>query len=143
MHLLDPKQNLGKIVCSLEKYFDVRSNKIKVKARPVLIIGYEPNYSSVFQVDYELLPISRISNSIPDPTYDYPIEGQLVAEFGLTSKSYIRTHKTTWNHVRNITIDQPIYDMRTNRPQLYNEILRLNEQWVINRTASNLLRSTG
>jgi hypothetical protein len=64
--MLDPKENIGKICLSLEKYFDTIKKQICVKSRPVLIIGCEEEYSSPQDIDYELLPISRINNFNPN-----------------------------------------------------------------------------
>jgi hypothetical protein len=140
--LSSPKENVGKIVKSLEKFFDAQAGRIRVKSRPALIIGFESNYSSAFDVDYELLPISSLTNQTPDPTYDYLIDSQACGKFGLAQASYIRTHKTAWNHIKHMVINPPICDLKTVDPELFNKLLSLNEQWVINRTVTNKLNLT-
>ena len=75
--MLAPEENVGKIFTSLEKYYDTGAGEIRTKFRPVLVIGCERNYSSPMNVDYELLPISKIDNHEPDPVFDVRIEGSL------------------------------------------------------------------
>lgn len=133
-----PKDNVGKIVTSLEKYFDAQAGRIRVKRRPALIIGYETTYRSQYDVDYELLPIASLTNTTPDPTYDYFIDAQLYQQLGLRQPSYIRSHKITWSHVKNLTIENPLCDLLTKYHQIFNDIIRLNEQWVIRRTKANV-----
>jgi len=138
----DPKKYVGKIVRSLEKYFDVDERRIKVKSRPSLIIGFEPNYTSLLDIDFELLPISKLSNKTPDKVYDYLVDGLLISKLGLNEKSYIRTNKTTWNNVKHMKIEQPIGDLKAVDPAIFNHLLTLNEQWVRTRTINNLVPTT-
>lgn len=133
-----PSDNVGKIVKSLEKYFDARAGRIRVKSRPALIIGFEPNITSPTDIDYELLPISSMSNQIPDHIYDYHIDNQSCFYYGLTQSSYIRTHKITWNHAKHMQINPPICDLISTDPGLFNKLLSLNEQWVTDRTKANI-----
>lgn len=138
----DPRYYLGKIVKSLEKFYDVNTRRIQVKSRPSLIIGFEPNYTSILDIDFELLPISSLQNQTPDPIYDVLIDAPLFSQLGLTHKSYIRTHKIAWNHVKHIVLNQPIGDIKSDFPRLYNHILNLNQQWVNTRTQNNLVTVT-
>ncbi|HEU4963853.1 MAG TPA: hypothetical protein VFV52_08375, partial [Bacilli bacterium] len=119
-------------------YFDVKAGQVKVKSRPVLIVGYERNYSSPTHIDYEYLPISTMKNASPDPTYDVPLNGGLHAKIGLNEVSFVRTHKTSWNHVKHIAMHPPIGDLRATYPDLYNHLLLMNERWVNIRTKNNL-----
>lgn len=130
----DPKDCIGKIVKTLEKYYDAQTGRIRVKSRPSLIIGYEPDYSSAIDVDYELLPIATLKNRTPNPTYDLAIDGEMVAKLGLKESCFIRTHKIAWNHVKNMIIDPPIGDLKCIDGELFKKILLLNEQWVNKRT---------
>ncbi|MGO0058672.1 hypothetical protein ACTID9_01165 [Brevibacillus fluminis] len=133
-----PKDNVGKIVSLLEKFFDAQAGRMSVKRRPALIIGYETNFRSIHDVDYELLPISSLSNTMPDPTYDYFVDDQLYQQLSLTQPSYIRTHKITWSHVKNLRIENPICDLININHNIFNSILQLNEQWVTRRTKKSI-----
>jgi hypothetical protein len=140
--MLSPQDVIGKICKSLEKYYDPSIGRIQVKSRPVLVIGYEDDYSSIMDLDFELLPISKISNKTPHPTYDYPIDETLRKKLRLNNKCYIRTHKTSWNHVKHMDIINPIGDLKKEDPDLFNYIIKLNEQWVKNRTATSMFVKT-
>lgn len=139
--MLDPVQNIGKICKSLEKYFDVRAGRIKVKSRPVLIIGCEEEFDSPHNIDYELLPISKIQNFEPDSYFDIYLDEQKIQNLGLHNTSYIRSHKTMWNHSRNMRIESPIGDLKDIYPELFEEILIKNHEWVTKRTNKHILKT--
>lgn len=130
--------NIGKICLSLEKYYDVRTGRIGVKSRPVLIIGYEKSYKTPQDVDYELLPISKIKNFNPDEHYDIFLDEEKIKNLGLNYLSYVRTHKTTWNHCKHMRIESPIGDLKHTYPDLFEEILLKNVDWVKSRTNFSL-----
>ncbi|WP_227002681.1 hypothetical protein [Salicibibacter kimchii] len=125
-----PEGNIGLICRSLEKYYDTRAGEMKVKRRPVLIIGCEDDYIRPKNVDYELVYISTLPNKDPHPTYDYPVLDDFHIELGLDRPSYIRTHKHTWNHAKFITYQDPISDLGREHPELFKEILNLNTKWM-------------
>lgn len=135
-----PKNKIGVVCLSLERYFDTRERKIKVKSRPVVIIGCEHDDAArVLDVDYELLPISNIKNATPDQDYDYPISIELKEKLGITgSGGYIRTHKTSWNHVKHMKFDPTLNNMKMVEPEIFNKILSLNEKWVTTRNAGSM-----
>lgn len=139
--LSSPYNFIGKIVKSLEKYFDAQEGTIKVKSRPVLIIGFERNYNSIRDIDFELLPFTTLNNQTPDMTYDYYIGDKLCVKLGLSHPCYLRTHKVSWNHVKHMDIISPIGDMLKVDPELFNEIIRLNKQWVAERI-ENIMQFT-
>jgi len=138
--LTDPKCNVGKIFKSLEKYFDPKAGRIKVKSRPVLVIGYEKHAPSYLNIDYELLPISSLNNIQPDPDFDLLIPPTTQNGLGLDKTSYIRTHKTTWNHCKHMKIDSEIGDLASEFPEMFEKILELNEKWVRDRNGSNIAK---
>lgn len=131
--MADPNTNIGMICKSMEKYYDPSERKMKVKSRPMLIVGCEPDYTSIMDVDYELLPISTMKNKRPTENYDHLLDGELYSRLGLNEISYIRTHKTTWNHVKNMVINSPIGNLKEEDPELFNAILEMNEKWVLSR----------
>lgn len=136
---MDPQNLIGKICTSLEKYYDVASGRIRIKGRPVLIIGCEENAGSPMNIDYELLPFSSIENANPDPTYDILIDQHTYAKYGLDKECYLRTHKITWNHVKHLRIESFYCDLKQTDPDLFNKALYLNNQWVSTRTNKNLI----
>lgn len=134
----DPKENVGKIFKSLEKYFDPGAGRIKVKSRPVLVIGYERNATSYYNIDYETLPISSLDNFEPDPDFDILITQPTQGKLGLNKASYVRTNKTGWNHCKHMAIDEEIGDLKSEFPMLFEQILKLNQKWVSDRNTANL-----
>lgn len=130
----DPQNNIGKICKSLERYFDVRAGKMRVKSRPVLIIGCEQNYSSASNIDYEILPISKIESFEPDDEFDLELNEEEIAELGLDYISYIRTHKTAWNHCKRMRVEEPIGDLKATYPEKFEDIMHKNHNWVTGRT---------
>jgi hypothetical protein len=131
-----PEEKIGKICKSLEKYFDPKAGRIRVKSRPALIIGCEDDYVSPMNVDYEILPISTMKNRTPNPTYDEFLGDNKYDRLGLSEACYIRTHKTTWNHVRHMETQNPIGDLKAFNSELFTKILNLNNQWVTYRNNS-------
>lgn len=135
---MNPLENIGVICTSLEKYYDVRTRSIEVKPRPVLIIGCEEGKQSAIDIDYELLPISRIKNATKITEYDFKIDEDKINQLGLDFVSYIRSNKTTWNHSKNMRIEDPIGDLKKLFPEFFNEILHKNLDWVKKRTYTNV-----
>lgn len=131
-----PEDSIGRICKSLEKYFDTRTGRIRVKSRPVLIIGCEDDYDSPMNVDYELLPISTMKNQDPNSIYDLYLNDEICTCLGLKEACYIRTHKTTWNHVKHMDVQRPIGDLKSEYPELFIKVLNLNSQWVSRRNLS-------
>ncbi|MDQ0412741.1 hypothetical protein [Mesobacillus stamsii] len=132
--MLNPYDNVGKVCKSLEKYFDTRTGRIKVKSRPVLIIGFEDTYDNPIKIDYEVLPISSLANINPDPNFDFYLNEDTYNLIGLDRPSYIRSHKTSWTNVKNMRIDEMLGDLKQALPATFNSIIELNREWVNKRT---------
>lgn len=130
--LLSPEENVGKICLALEKYYSVKLGKMDTKFRPVLVIGFENEYKDKFHVDYEVLPISSVELSTPDSCYDTFI--QEFEKYNLRKASYIRTHKTTWINVMQLKLEKPIFDLKEQETEDFQTIVKLNQQWVNERT---------
>lgn len=131
--MLEPIDAVGKIVKSMEKYFNTKTGKIDVKSRPSLIIGFELDYNDKRDVDYELMPIATLKYITPDKTYDYKIEGDLRLSLGLDQDCFVRSHKITWNNVKHMKLHRPIGDLKALDPKLFRHLLLLNEKWVTSR----------
>ncbi|PJH91885.1 hypothetical protein [Bacillus sp. SN1] len=130
----DPINNIGKIFTSLEKYYDTRARKIKVKARPVLVIGFEDDCPNPMSIDYEILPISTLKQRLPHPKHDIHIDSGLKNKLGLNEECYIRTHKTSWSNVKNMRIESPVGNLKNEEYELFKETVMLNREWVVDRT---------
>jgi ABC-type transporter lipoprotein component MlaA len=111
---------IGDIVKIRTPYFDSKSNSIRFKSRPGLIIGnYGPTDS-----DYLVLPISKISHSrFRHPTYDLLIDPQTYPLSNLTCRSYIRCHKQVT--IRRADISDTISKFKVNYPEKYSEVIEL------------------
>lgn len=87
---------IGQIHYSKFKYYDARSDELKFKQRPVLIIGVEKEYGPC---DLTVLPVSSISkkeNIVP--RFDVEIPRSHYPLVGLSDKypiSYCRTSKVS------------------------------------------------
>lgn len=107
---------IGKVCTALLKYFDIASNKNKIKSRPILILSQTRNN------DYTILPISTISRKENiDYEYDIEIEPSDYPLLNLNKHCYIRTHKTTVVHKSEIL--KIIGDLKTSYPELYSEVI--------------------
>jgi possible gp28 protein len=74
------------------RYYDIKTNKTRIKQRPFLIIKEE---KSKTPIDLTVLPVSSITHKDRiDPYYDIAIDSKIYSQLNLNkSLSYIRTHK--------------------------------------------------
>src|SRR5699024_3066994 len=112
---------IGKIYKSRFRYFDNRTNKVKFKRRPVLIIGAE---RSVKPCDLTVLPISRISvRKNLNKDYDYELTKSSHEDLNLDYEpSYVRTHKVNTIHTSDLPHDGFISCVKTSYPEDYKAI---------------------
>lgn len=107
---------IGKACVSVFKYYDVRTQQMSFKKRPVLIIGQAD------ETDFVALPISRVSKKeFLDPVYDVPISPENFPAMNLKQVSYIRAHKQAVISRTEITYD--IADFKRLYPDKFCEIL--------------------
>lgn len=107
---------IGQIYTSATKFYDKAAKCMRVKGRPVLVVGGPRNN------DYTVLPISSIS--IPynlDSEYDVPIDDLHRARLNLQKKCYVRTHKQLTVHYAMLT--KFIGDLKKDDEELYLNIL--------------------
>lgn len=73
-------------------YFNIKTRKNEVKARPILVIGTE---KGTLPCDLTCLPISKVSlEKYKDELFDYELDKEMVDNLKLRHKpSFIRTHK--------------------------------------------------
>lgn len=112
---------------------------MKIKSRPVLIIGCEHDDPTRFtDVDYEFLFFSKLDNTTPDPLYDYEVNLELKTKLGLKGPGgYIRSHKTSWNHIKHMKFDRSLNSLKEVEPELFDKLLSLNEKWVLDRNVES------
>lgn len=107
---------IGKAYISVFQFYDNKVQKMSFKNRPVLIIGKADSN------DYVILPISKVTNKNNiDSYYDISIEDKDVPLMKLTQKSYIRTHKQSVVHEKELV--KEIVDFRSQYPDLYMDII--------------------
>lgn len=107
---------IGKAYVSTFPFYDNKTGLMSFKNRPVLIVGRADNS------DYVVLPISRVTNQNNlDSYYDVPIDTADVPLMNLKQKSYIRTHKQSVIHVRELT--KEIVDFKTEYTDIYLDVL--------------------
>ncbi|MFC4771591.1 type II toxin-antitoxin system PemK/MazF family toxin [Enterococcus hermanniensis] len=112
-------QFIGELRTSRFKYFDVKTNKLAFKSRPVLIVGCE---KEVGPCDFTVLPVSTISNPaniIPD--FDIFISMQEFPTLNLSRDSYCRTSKVSTVHSKDVGTKK-IATLKDIYPELYHEI---------------------
>ncbi len=81
---------IGEAYWATFKYFDMKSNKMAFKKRPVLIIG------KADKKDWVVLPVSRVTRKENlDLYYDFEINVSDYPKMPLKQTSYVRTHKQT------------------------------------------------
>ena len=113
---------IGKAYVSVFQFYDNKAKKMSFKRRPVLIVGKADSNDCV------ILPISRITNpNNIDNDYDVPIEIADVPLMNLTQKSYIRTHKQSVVHARELT--KEIVDFKKEYEEIYLTVLSKMEEF--------------
>lgn len=111
---------IGKIVIAKTPFYDVRAKRMKIKARPMLIIGAEKEY---LPCDYNVLPVSRVTKRRHrDEVYDIELSDEQCDKLSLDHRpSFIRTHKQTVVNSRDIDIN-PISDCKHLDNELYEKV---------------------
>jgi len=113
---------IGEIRKILLPFYDIKMHRMSVKSRPALVIA------KADKEDYVVLPVSRVTRQENrDPVYDIPVDPQAFPLLGLTACSYVRTHKQTIAHIREIS--DKIGDMKTDYEELYLSILQKREEF--------------
>lgn len=112
-------QFIGELRTSRFKYFDVKTNRLAFKSRPILIVGCE---KEVGPCDFTVLPVSTISNPtniIPD--FDIFISKDDFPTLNLSRDSYCRTSKVSTVHSKDVG-NRKIASLKDVYPELYHEI---------------------
>lgn len=113
---------IGKIYSSIFPYYDIHTNTKSFKKRPVLIISDSRNN------DFTVLPISTVSKKENlDSEYDFKICPADYPQLNLQKVSYIRVHKQTTVHKKEL--GQEISDFKAEYEEAFLEVLILLEQF--------------
>lgn len=110
---------IGELRTSRFKYFDVRTNSLAFKSRPILIVGCEKESGPC---DFTVLPISTISNPANViPGFDIFISKQTFPVLNLSRDSYCRASKVSTVHSKDVGTAR-IASLKDAYPELYQEI---------------------
>ena len=122
---------IGKAYISTFQFYNRSTSRMSFKSRPVLIIGQADTS------DYIVLPISRITNRHNlDSYYDVEINPSNVPLMGLTSTSYIRTHKQSIVHSGELT--RQITDFKNEYFEIYLDVMSKVEEFQKNIITNSL-----
>lgn len=125
--LITPRDFVGKIVKVKFSYYNNKTGRMDVKARPFLVIR---NEADSFPCDFNGLPVSSVSYTHNlDHHYDLKIALCAYPDTNLTRPvSYIRIHKIQTFH--SSEVDRlPISSLKDAYPDLYAEITALFDQF--------------
>lgn len=125
--LVNPQDYIGKITTSRIPFYDNKSGEMKMKKRPVLIIGAEKN---TFPCDFNVLPVSTITHKEHrNSLFDYEIEKTQCEIMNLKkSPSFIRIHKQSTCHSMNV--DKRYYcDVLYDHNDIYIKIIDLHNKY--------------
>lgn len=102
------------------RYYDIKSNKVRAKKRPFLIIKEEQGRPPI---DLSALPVSGITDSSRiNSIYDVKVDRNKYPKLNLSKEvSYIRANKVQTINETDL-IDKICDDMRVEYPLLYSEI---------------------
>lgn len=113
---------IGKAYVSTFPFYDSRTRKMSFKSRPVLIVGKADSD------DYIVLPISRVTNTANlDSNYDLMLDPIKVPMMNLKQCSYVRTHKQSVIHAKELT--KEIVDFKNVYEDIYLEIISKMEEF--------------
>ncbi|MBM6628530.1 hypothetical protein JTF04_02460 [Mammaliicoccus vitulinus] len=115
-----PQEYIGKITNTKFPYYDIKSQSVRFKARPVMIVGCE--YDS-FPCDFTILPVSKIQDeSRRNQKYDHELNEEKCRLLNLKCiPSFIRCHKI--GTVSSYDVDRNIIsDIKVAYPILFDEI---------------------
>ena len=109
-------------------YYDIVTDGIKYKARPVLLIKAEKQEGAC---DFTVLPLSSISVKMNiNSEYDIPIEKNVYPLLNLTrDTSYIRTHKLMTLHTSQLS-NQTIVNLKELYPDLWSNIVSKIQEYI-------------
>jgi len=114
---------IGKICTFHMPYYDIKSRKMLIKARPALVIGYAD------KTDLTVLPVSKVSDQRRiHPKYDIKVDPSLYPKSNLSCVSYIRTHKVYTVNSQELNVI--VCDLKAEYDEIYLRALCLFEEYT-------------
>ena len=125
--MLKSSDYIGKIVIARFPYYDKKIDKVKFKARPILIIGCE---FETIPCDFNVLPISKISDTSKiNELSDVKLNE---AECNILRLKhipcYVRTHKQCIVNSRDVH-SVIVSDLKNELKNIYKKIESLNKKY--------------
>ena len=126
--MFDNRTLIGAIHSAKFPYYNIKTQTMEFKFRPVLVVEVENQYGLS---DVTALPLSRIndrSRIIAD--YDVKIQSHKYPELNLTAEtSYVRTSKITTFSNKDLR-KTPLAELSTTNPELYQKIITKMKLYV-------------
>lgn len=117
---------IGKIYTAEIEYYDTRAGSYSRKYRPVLIISMPLGLDN----DFTVLPVSTISRAdMRDAKFDYFIEHSKYSKLTFSKDCYIRTHKQTQVHRKDLNANRCIGDLKNDYPNVFLDIMSKREEY--------------
>ena len=129
MKIMKPimSNQIGKVYNVVVPYFERKSNRTLVKARPCMILDVPKNNDK----EYVILPISSsLDKKYYDEHFDTLICKKDYQKIKLLKDSYIRSHKQTIAYESNIDFKHCLGDIKSDYPELFNIILHKYITWM-------------
>lgn len=111
---------IGKIYNVIVPYYERKTNRTLVKARPCMILA-EPQGNDK---EYVILPISSsLNKTYYDERFDILLCKEEYPKLELMKDSYLRTHKQTTAYEANIDFKHCLGDLKNEYPDMFSIIL--------------------
>lgn len=124
----DNSSFVGKIKSSRMPYYDNKTNSLRFKARPVLILKAEKELG---MSDFTVLPISSVSfkNNI-DQEFDIDVAQTTYPLLNLTKEvCYIRCGKIMTINKKNLAVNT-ICDLKNTYPELWQHVISRTKEYI-------------
>ena len=117
-----PNKLVNTVVKSRMHYYDIKTQSVRFKVRPILIIAIERNY---FHTDLTVLPISSVSNKKNiDYKFDISIGKIECPTLQYITKDYchVRVHKPNTINSNNVLIESNLDNLKLVYPYKFEQI---------------------
>lgn len=124
----DNSSFVGKIKSSRMPYYDNKTNSIRFKARPVLILKAEKELG---MSDFTVLPISSVSfKKNIDQEFDIDVAQTTYPLLNLTKEvCYIRCGKIMTINKKNLAVNT-ICDLKNTYPELWQHVISRTKEYI-------------
>lgn len=126
--LQDNSSLVGKLKSSKMPYYDIKTNSVRFKARPVLVLKAEKETG---MSDFTVLPISSVSfRRNINPNYDVKVTKTTYPNLDLTKKTcYIRCGKIMTVNKKDLAV-RTICDLKGTYPELWQHIIDKTREYL-------------